>query len=102
MDTSSIDFSSLGLMSEHPASTSKTSETLRAELQTVNQRLKTMKRQWEDEKRQLLGDKAALQDATHRLNLQVQDAKDRIAAKERAGEKAKAGIQGVCDPFSST
>lgn len=58
-----------------------------------------MKKQWEEEKRQLLGEKAVLQDAANRLNTQIRIAKDetkRVAESERAGEKMRVGIQGVC------
>lgn len=54
-----------------------------------------MKRQWDEEKRKLLGDQAALKDAANRLNQEVKEAKERIAEKSRAGEKAKAGVQEV-------
>lgn len=54
-----------------------------------------MKRQWDEEKRKLLGDQAALKDAANRLNQEVKEAKERIAERSRAGEKAKAGVQEV-------
>ena len=75
----------------------KSSDSLRAELQVVNRELASMKVQWQEERRQLLGDNAVLQDAANRLNLQVQDAKDRAEQKERRGEKARSGVLGVCD-----
>lgn len=75
----------------------KSSESLRAELQVVNRELASMKVQWQEERRQLLGDNAVLQDAANRLNLQVQDAKDRAEQKERRSEKARSGVLGVCD-----
>jgi hypothetical protein len=56
-----------------------------------------MKVQWQEERRQLLGDNAVLQDAANRLNLQVQDAKERAEQKERRSEKARSGILGVCE-----
>lgn len=50
-----------------------------------------MKKQWEEEKRKLLGEKAVLQDAAKRLNVQVQTA--------QLDAKTKAGNQGVsCNP----
>ncbi len=57
-----------------------------------------MKKQWQEERRQLLGDNAVLEDAANRLNLQVQGAKERAEQKERRNEKARGGILGVCDP----
>ncbi|KAI0057426.1 hypothetical protein BV25DRAFT_1892643 [Artomyces pyxidatus] len=77
-DESSLDFSSASLLSEPPTPPSKTSEALKAELQSVNQQLTLMKKQWQEEKRQLLGDKAVLQDAANRLNLQVQSVRSGV------------------------
>lgn len=45
-----------------------------------------MKRHWDEERRKLLGDQAIFKDAANRLNMEVQDARDRA----RAGE----GVQG--------
>lgn len=61
----------------------------------MNSQLRSMKRQWDEEKRKLLGDQVALKDAANRLNQEVQEAKERIAEKTRAGERAKAGVQEV-------
>jgi hypothetical protein len=49
-----------------------------------------MKKQWEAEKKQLLGEKAVLQDAAKRLNLQIRNAKEEVKI-----ERAKAGSQEV-------
>lgn len=49
-----------------------------------------MKRQWETEKKQLLGEKAALQDAAKRLNMQIRNTKE-----DAKTERAKAGGQEV-------
>jgi hypothetical protein len=57
-----------------------------------------MQKEWKKEKRQLLGEKAVLEDAANRLNAQVRDAKEevkRITETGRAGEKMRAGSQGV-------
>lgn len=57
-----------------------------------------MKKQWEDERRQLLGEKAVLQNAAHKLNQQVRDAQAevrRIAQTEKAGQRARASVEGV-------
>jgi chromosome segregation ATPase len=61
-----------------------------------------MKQRWENEKRQLLGEKAVLQDAANRMNMEVRSAKDeanraaeasrRPRADTREIEKAKAVI----------
>ena len=83
---------------EPPTPPTKTSEKLRADLETVNTQLASMKKQWEEEKRQLIGDKAVLQDATTRLHAEVRQAKSEIqryAESERASEKTKANMQGV-------
>jgi hypothetical protein len=49
-----------------------------------------MKNQWEAEKKQLLGEKAVLQDAAKRLNLQIRSAKEEVKV-----ERARAGSHGV-------
>ncbi|KAH9169868.1 hypothetical protein EDB89DRAFT_1981781 [Lactarius sanguifluus] len=94
-DESTVDFSMLSYASE--STPAKTSESLRAELQVVNGELALMKEQWLEERRQLLGDNAVLQDAANRLNLQVQGVKERAEQKERRNEKARSGILGELD-----
>jgi len=64
----------------------KTSEALRANLHSVNAQLDMTKKQWEAERQQLLGEKAVLQDAAKRLNLQIRNAKEEVKV-----ERAKAG-----------
>jgi predicted nucleic acid-binding Zn-ribbon protein len=76
----------------------KTSEALRANLQSVNSQLESMKKEWEDERRKLVGENAVLQNAANRLNVQVRAAREevrKVAESGQAKEKAKAGIQGV-------
>ncbi|KAI0045417.1 hypothetical protein FA95DRAFT_1495451 [Auriscalpium vulgare] len=90
-DESSLEFSTLNL--EPPTPPAKSAESLRTEVQAVNKQLSVMKKQWQDERRQLLGDKAALQDATNRLNAQVRDAEQRAAETERASQKVKSSVQ---------
>lgn len=93
-----MDVSNLSLSSDLPTPPSKTSEALRANLQAVNQQLAGMKKQWDDERKQLLGEKAVLQDAAHKLNLQVLNAQaevQRISQTERAGQKARATVESV-------
>lgn len=92
----------MSLVSNPPTPPSKTSEALRENLQTVNQQLAGLKKQWDDERRQLLGEKAVLEDAAHQLNLQVLNAQaevQRMSQTERAGQKARATVESVC--FSS-
>ncbi|KAE9397790.1 hypothetical protein BT96DRAFT_883573 [Gymnopus androsaceus JB14] len=75
------------LPTEPPTPPTKTSDALRANLRTVNTQLEQTKKQWEDEKRKILGEKAVLQDAANRLNVEVRDAKAEVA---KASETQKA------------
>ncbi|KAH7915256.1 hypothetical protein BJ138DRAFT_1055109 [Hygrophoropsis aurantiaca] len=96
-DESSLDISRSGLDSNPPTPPTRTSEALRLDLQSVNKQLDSMKRQWEDERRQLLGEKAALQDATNRMHVEVRNAKDeikKITETEKANKREKANTQG--------
>ena len=68
-------------------SNSKTVEALKTELRSVNKELTLMNKQWQEEKRKLLGDKAVLQDAANRLNTQMRDAEKRAGENERVGER---------------
>ncbi|KAH7890884.1 hypothetical protein F5I97DRAFT_1839637 [Phlebopus sp. FC_14] len=86
-DESSMDISYSGLPSNPPTPPTKTSDALRLDLQTVNAQLDAMKKQWQDEKRQLLGEKAVLQDAANRMNMEIQNAKEE-ARKATAAERA--------------
>ncbi|KAF9224049.1 hypothetical protein BS17DRAFT_880101 [Gyrodon lividus] len=95
-DESSLDISHSGLPSNPPTPSTKTSEALRLELQNVNAQLDVMKNQWHDEKRQLLGEKAVLQDAANRMNTEVRNAKDearRATEAERASRRSRADTQ---------
>ena len=88
----------MSLPAEPPTPPTRTSEALRAELQEVNVQLQIMRRGWEDERRQLMGDNAVLQDAAMKLNAEVRNVKDELrkyASAERAGERERAGIEGV-------
>ncbi|KAF8238118.1 hypothetical protein L208DRAFT_1243498 [Tricholoma matsutake] len=99
-DGSSMETSIDDLPTEPPTPPTKTSEALRANLWSVNSHLETMKKEWEDERRNLVGEKAVLQDAANRLNMKVQTAKEetkKAAESEHAKEKLKAGIQGDLD-----
>jgi chromosome segregation ATPase len=90
---STLDLSILSYASE--STPAKTSKSLKAELQAVNKELASMKKQWREERRQLLGDNAVLKDAANRLNLQIQDVKERAEQKERRSDKAQNGVLGV-------
>lgn len=77
----------------------KTSESLKDELQGVNRELASMKKKWQEERRQLLGDNAVLKDAANRLNLQIQDVKERAEEKERRQARAKTDVLDVWFPY---
>ncbi|KAJ7696511.1 hypothetical protein B0H17DRAFT_1158623 [Mycena rosella] len=96
-DESSVDAFSVSLPSEPPTPPTRTSEALRADLHSVNSHLSRMKKQWEDEKKKLLGEKAVLQDAANRLNLKVRTAEEEVrmvAETKKAGEKLRVGVEG--------
>ncbi|KAF8892193.1 hypothetical protein BD779DRAFT_1661469 [Infundibulicybe gibba] len=104
-DESSMSMMESSLPTEPPTPPTKTSDALRAGLRAVNADLDTLKMRWDDEKRQLLGEKAALQDATDRLNAEVREAREeakRVANNERAGEKTRAGVQGELEKAKRT
>ncbi|KIK56356.1 hypothetical protein GYMLUDRAFT_174310 [Collybiopsis luxurians FD-317 M1] len=75
------------LPTEPPTPPTKTSDALRANLRTVTTQLQETRQQWENEKRKLLGEKAVLQDAANRLNVEVREAK---AEANKASEAHKA------------
>ena len=92
------DLSTSSLPSNPPTPPSRASEALKADLRAVNQQLEEMKEHWEREKRQLLGEKAILQDTAHRLNLQVRSVQDeakRSAESGKAAQRAKISVQAV-------
>ncbi|KAG5654174.1 hypothetical protein H0H81_006556 [Sphagnurus paluster] len=96
LDETTLELSRDDLPTEPPTPPTRTSEALRADLQSVNVHLASMKAEWEKERRTLLGEKAVLQDATNRLNAQVKTANEEIKkATEggRAGERAAASVQ---------
>ncbi|KAI0675751.1 hypothetical protein C8Q78DRAFT_964116 [Trametes maxima] len=95
-ESSILEASTMSLPAEPPTPPTRTTEALRSELKGVNQQLESMRRQWEEEKRKLLGENAVLQDAATRLNVEVRNAKDEIrkyADAGRQGDKARAGIE---------
>ena len=99
MNNSTIDFSILSYASE--STRAKTPESVKEEVKVVNRELALMKKEWHEERRQLLGDNAVLKDAANRLNLQMQDAQERAKQKERRHEKARNGVLDVWFLFSS-
>ncbi|KIK90884.1 hypothetical protein PAXRUDRAFT_831297 [Paxillus rubicundulus Ve08.2h10] len=103
-DESSQDISHSCLPSNPPTPPTKTSEALRLELHSVNAHLDVMKKQWQDEKRQLLGEKAVLQDAANRMDTEVRNAKDearRATEAERASRRSRADTQGEAERAKS-
>ncbi|KAJ6581666.1 hypothetical protein B0H19DRAFT_929437 [Mycena capillaripes] len=91
-DESSMDAFNSSLPSEPPTPPTRTSEALRADLHSVNSHLAKMKKQWEEEKQKLLGEKAVLQDAANRLNVKVHKAEEEVrmvAETKKAGEKLR-------------
>ncbi|KAJ7180785.1 hypothetical protein C8R46DRAFT_885504 [Mycena filopes] len=96
-DESSIDGFNSSLPTEPPTPATRTSEALRADIHSVNSHLGKMKKQWEEEKQKLLGEKAVLQDAANRLNIKVRTAEEEVrtvAETKKAGEKLRVGIEG--------
>lgn len=84
---------------EPPTPPTRTSEALKANLQSVNKHLDGLRNQWEEEKKKLLGEKAVLEDAANRLNGQVRHSKEearKIAESKRVSEKFRTNVQSVC------
>jgi hypothetical protein len=54
-----------------------------------------MKQKWEEEKRLLVGEKAVLQDAAHRLNAQVLGAKEEAKRVVETEEQKRISVQEV-------
>lgn len=86
------------LPSEPPTPPTRTSEALRADLHSVNSHLAKMKKQWEEERQKLLGEKAVLQDAANQLNVKVHETEEEVrmvAETKKAGEKLRVGVEAV-------
>ncbi|KAF8902351.1 hypothetical protein CPB84DRAFT_1961582 [Gymnopilus junonius] len=95
-DDNSTEISRDSLPSEPPTPPTRTSEALKANLQSVNQHLDELKKQWETEKKRLLGEKAILEDAANRLNGQIKSTKEEVrkaAENNRTGDRAKANLE---------
>jgi hypothetical protein len=54
-----------------------------------------MKQRWEDEKRLLLGEKAVLQDAANRMNMEVRSAKDEAKRAAEVGRRSRADTREI-------
>ena len=94
----SFDASGGDLFANPPTPLIKSSEALRLELQNVHTQLDIMKKQWQDEKRQLLGEKGVLQDAANRMNIEVRSAKQearKAVEAERESRRSRVDTQGV-------
>ncbi|KAG1774133.1 hypothetical protein EV702DRAFT_1126979 [Suillus placidus] len=94
-DESFLDVSHSGLPSNPPTPPTKTSEALRLDLHAVNKELDTMKQRWEEEKRHLLGERAVLQDAANRMNMEVRSAKDEAKRATEASRRSRADTREV-------
>jgi DNA repair exonuclease SbcCD ATPase subunit len=97
-DDSSLDISTSSLLSELSTSPGPTTEVLQSQLRAVNDQLEAMKIEWSNEKRRLLGEKAALQDTAQRLNAQIRETQSvaqKAAQAEAAGKKARSSIEAV-------
>ncbi|KAF9530371.1 hypothetical protein CPB83DRAFT_850794 [Crepidotus variabilis] len=104
-DESSVDVSADHLPTEPPTPPTRTSEALKANLQSINAHLEELKNGWETEKKKLLGEKAVLEDAATRLNNQIKTS--RAEAKKavdgnRAVERAKTNVQTELDKAKQT
>ncbi|KAG2137608.1 uncharacterized protein EDB93DRAFT_1106565 [Suillus bovinus] len=99
VDTSTLqrfyDADESSLPSNPPTPPTKTSEALRLDLHAVNKKLDTMKQRWEEEKRHLLGEKAVLQDAANRMNMEVRNAKDEAKRATEASRRSRADTREV-------
>ena len=98
MCSSILESFDLTLPTEPPTPPTKTTEKLKLNLSAVNAQLTSIKRQWEEERQQLLGENAVLHDVTKRLNSEVRSAKDeakRIAENEKAEKRNQAFTQTV-------
>ncbi|KAK0501582.1 hypothetical protein EDD18DRAFT_1066550 [Armillaria luteobubalina] len=103
--SSSLEISHRSLASEPPTPPTKTSEALRANLQSLNSQLSAMKKQWDQEREQFKGEKAVLQDVANHLNDQVRQAKEeatKISQTEKAGQKVRSDVQADLDKAKKT
>ena len=95
---SSMEISKDQLPNEPPTPPTRTSEALKANLQSVNHHLDELKEQWAKEKQRLLDEKATLENAANRLNSQVKTSKEearKAIENNRAGEKMRVNVVNV-------
>ncbi|KAG6902546.1 hypothetical protein C0995_014935 [Termitomyces sp. Mi166 len=100
LDESTLEMSRDDLPTEPPTPATKTSEALRTDLLSVNAHLEALKKQWSQERKALLGEKAVLQDATNRLNAQIKTAKEEMKKVVESGwvaEKTAINVQEELD-----
>ncbi|KAL1747869.1 hypothetical protein HDZ31DRAFT_72004 [Schizophyllum fasciatum] len=110
--TFDLGISQSSLPSEPPTPPTKTTNALRSDVRNLNEELTRTKRSWDEERRRLVGEKTALQDAANRLNAQIKEEADRAAAeakkaaaeamKAATGERARTGMQGELDQAKLT
>lgn len=84
---------------EPPTPPTRTSEALRSNLLLVNNELDNLRKQWDNEKRQLIGEKAVLQDAAGRLNAQIKGSKEEARRAAESDKSKGINVQNVC-PFT--
>ncbi|KAF7308937.1 PACT-coil-coil domain-containing protein [Mycena kentingensis (nom. inval.)] len=97
-DESSMDAFNATLPSEPPTPPTRTTDALRSDLRSVNANLTKMKQQWEDEKKRLLGEKAVLQDAANRLNVEARQ----VAAGQKSAERLRVGVEAELEQARKT
>ncbi|KAG6877425.1 hypothetical protein C0993_007593 [Termitomyces sp. T159_Od127] len=100
IDESTLEISRDDLPTEPPTPATKTSEALRADLQSVNAHLEALKQEWSQERKTLLGERAALQDATNRLNAQMKTTKEemrKVVESSQASQKTAINVQEELD-----
>lgn len=89
-NVSSEDMSSISMPSG-PRTPPKTTESLRLALHEMNAQLSTLRSQWETERKELVNEKAVLQDAANRLNVELG------AVRDEAKQALKNGHQELSD-----
>lgn len=69
----------------------------------MNTELVDLKKKWEEEKKQLVNEKAVLKDTANRLNAQVKNAHKeakRLVDTERTGERKRLTVESVSSVYS--
>lgn len=86
------------MATEPPTPPTRTTEALRSNLRTVNSQLASMKRDWEQERQQLVNDKAVLQDVANHLKDKIRSAAEEAAnakQSEKNGQAQRNDVQTV-------